>query len=176
MYQVMQSLLVLVIRGGPHLTQLTWGEQADEEEMPNNKVRQTGCCRSWWQNLGSQHPSPELYPLGCRELVLKLDGQQELGNDPVSPAAPGSASVPSLPGELLNSHFGKQRKRSGLLGLGLLWTHAETRIPKMSILSGYSPETSPTCASRAKALLQDTLLGPQPQPVLSSTLWPPINT
>lgn len=111
MYQVTQSLLVLAIRGGPHPTWLAWGEQADEEEMLNNKVRQTD-DKIWDDGI------PALSSTRW-ELVLKLDRQQELGNDPIPPAAPDSASLPSLPGELLNSCFEKPRKRSGLLGLGL---------------------------------------------------------
>lgn len=77
-------------------------EQADKEEMLNNKARQTGCWKSWWWNLGPQHPSPGPYPLGCTGLVLMLDGQQDLGSDPILPDAPGSASLPSLPGKILN--------------------------------------------------------------------------
>ena len=46
MHQVMQSLLVLAIRSGSHPTWLAQGEQADKEEMLNNKARQTGCWKS----------------------------------------------------------------------------------------------------------------------------------
>lgn len=175
MHQVMQSLLVLGIRNGPP------SHAARPRESRQTRRRcwtRPGCWRSWWENLGPQHLSTGPYPLGGTGLVL-------MGTWGMTPSLQLLLALLFSPPCQVNywtalpsSRFGKQRKRRGFPGLGQLCIHAEMRIPKMSIISGYSPKTSPTCASRAKALLRHVLLHLQPQPVLNScsTLWLPINS